>query len=467
MTKTTTPTAEERKLKHSTLLVAVIACFLAPYLGSAVNVALPAIQEDLSATAVHLSWIAAGYVLVSAMVALPVGRAADIWGRKRVLAGGIALLTVSSATCCLVRDPGVLIALRAFQGAAGGAVAVTGMAIVTSVFPPEERGSAFGLVIASVYTGLSAGPFIGGMLTQHFGWRSVFLSASMLGVAAFAWTAAGLKGEWADAAGQRLDVTGCLLYACGLFGIIFGASNLPGVLGLMPAMGGVAVIALFVRQQYSAPSPLLDIRFFAGNRVFAFSNLAALIHYSAVFAVAMLMSLYLQFVKGLTPQTAGLVLLVQPMVQAVFSPVAGRMSDRLDAGRVASAGMAVTMIGLSMLLLTGPETSIGYVLSAFFVLGFGYAMFSSPNMNAIMNSVPGSHYGVASSVTTTMRSVGMSLSMATATLAISYFVGRAAIGPDSIPSLLRAMHVCFSVSVLLCSAGIIASLARGALPRRS
>lgn len=451
----------EKALKQSTLLAAVIASFMAPYLSSAVNVALPAIQEDLSATAVQLSWIAAAFVLVNAMLALPLGKAADIWGRKRMLAGGIFLLTVSSAACWLVEDPRTLIALRALQGVGSSAVAVTGMAIVTSVFPPEERGSAFGWVIAAVYTGLSAGPFVGGMLTGYFGWRSVFLSAALLGAVAFLWIVTRLRGEWADAAGQRLDVIGCLFYACGLFGITYGAAKLPGARGAFLLAGGIGVIALFVRREYRVADPLLDMRLFLENRVFAFSSLAALIHYAAVFAVTMLMSLYLQFVKGLPPQLAGMVLLAQPIVQAAFSPAAGRLSDRRDAGRVASVGMGVTALGLVMLLFTGNESSMGYVVSALVILGFGYALFSSPNSNAIMGSVSRRHYGVASSVITTMRAVGMSMSMAMATVMISVFVGEAAIGPENVPSLLQAMRACLGVSIALCLGGIAASLARG------
>ena len=453
--------ADERKLKRSTLLAAVISSFVTPYLSSAVNVALPAIQEDLSATAVQLSWTAAAFVLVNAMLALPLGKASDIWGRKRMLAGGIAMLTVSSGICCLVQDPRTLIALRAIQGAAGGAVSVTSMAIVSSVFPPEERGGAFGLVIAAVYSGLSAGPFVGGVLTGYFGWQSVFLSVALLGAVAFLWIVTRLKGEWADAAGQRLDVTGCLFYACGLFGITYGATNLPGMHGALLLAGGIGVIALFVRREFRVSTPLLDMRLFSENRVFAFSNLAALIHYSAVFAVTMLMSLYLQFVKGLQPQTAGLVLLAQPIVQAMFSPAAGRLSDRRDAGRVASVGMAVTAIGLVLLFLTGSGSSIGYVVAALVILGLGYALFSSPNSNAIMGSVSKRHFGVASSIVTTMRAVGMSMSMALATVMISFFLGEAAIGPDNIPSLLQAMRVCFGISIGLCCIGILASLARG------
>jgi len=458
---------DDRKLKRSVLLTVVISSFLTPYLSSAVNVALPAIQEDLSATAVQLSWTASAFVLVNAMLALPLGKAADIWGRKRMLAGGIALLTLSSAVCCLVQDPRTLIALRAFQGGASGAVAVTGMAIVTSVFPPKERGAAFGLVIAAVYTGLSAGPFVGGVLTGFLGWRSVFLSVTLLGALAFVWIVTGLKGEWADAADQRLDITGCILYTCGLFGITYGASNLPGTLGAVLLAVGIAVIVIFTRWEYRVAIPLLDMRLFSENRVFAFSSLAALIHYSAVFAVTMLMSLYLQFVKGLQPQTAGLVLLAQPIVQATFSPAAGRLSDRRDAGRVASLGMGVTALGLIMLLFTGTGSSIGYIVFALVFLGFGYALFSSPNSNAIMGSVSKGHFGVASSIVTTMRAVGMSMSMAMATVMISVFVGKAAIGPENISLLLQAMRVCFGISILLCCCGIVASLARGTVRRDS
>lgn len=453
--------SSQKTLKRSTLLAAVISSFMAPYLGSAVNVALPAIQEDLSATAVQLSWIAAAFVLVNAMLALPLGKAADIWGRKRMLAGGILLLTASTLVCWVVKDPRTLIALRAVQGMGSSAVAVTSMAIVTSVFPPKERGAAFGWVIAAVYTGLSAGPFVGGVLTGYLGWRSVFLSAALLGASAFGWIVTQLKGEWADAAGQRLDVTGCLLYACGVFGITYGTASLPGARGAVLLAGGVGVIALFVRREYRAAVPILDMRLFSENRVFAFSSLAALIHYAAVFAVTMLMSLYLQFAKGLSPQAAGLVLLAQPVVQAFFSPAAGRLSDRRDAGRVASLGMAITASGLVMLLMTGPGSPLGYVVSALVVLGFGYALFSSPNSNAIMGAVTRTHYGVASSVVTTMRAVGMSTSMAVATVMISVFVGERAIGPENVPSLLQAMRVCFGISIVLCCFGIAASLARG------
>jgi EmrB/QacA subfamily drug resistance transporter len=455
------PAPSQKALKRSTLLAVVISSFMAPYLSSAVNVALPAIQEDLSATAVQLSWIAAVFVLVNAMLALPLGRASDIWGRKRMLTGGILLLTASTLVCLVVEDPRTLIALRALQGVGSSAVAVTAMAIVTSVFPPEERGHAFGWVIAAVYTGLSAGPFVGGMLTGFFGWRSVFLSAALLGAAAFGWVVLRLKGEWADAAGERLDLTGCLFYASGLFGITYGAASLPGARGAGLLAGGVGVLALFVRREYRAAVPLLDMRLFSRNRVFVFSSLAALIHYAAVFAVTMLMSLYLQFVKGLSPQAAGLVLLAQPVVQALCSPAAGRLSDRRDAGRVASLGMAITATGLALLLFTGTGSPVGHVLFVLVVLGSGYALFSSPNSNAIMGAVTRQHYGVASSVVTTMRAVGMSMSMAVATVMISVFVGEAAIGPENVPALLQAMRVTFGISVTLCCCGIAASLARG------
>ena len=285
-----------------------------------------------------------------------------------------------------------------------------------------------------------------------------------MGIVAFAGILYGLKGEWADAAGERFDTAGSLLYAGALFGITFGASGLPAIRGIVITAGGIFMLVLFVQHQSRSLSPLLDIRLFAGNRVFAFSNLAALIHYSAVFAVTMLMSLYLQFVKGLSPQGAGLVLLVQPLVQATFSPLAGRLSDVRDAGRVASMGMMVTASGLAMLIFTHQDTPLSHIVIALFLAGFGYALFSSPNTNAIMNSVGKTHYGVASSITSTMRSVGMSMSMAVATVTISACVGREAITPDRFDALITAIRICLSVSTCLCCLGVLASLARGKVP---
>jgi MFS family permease len=203
------------------------------------------------------------------------------------------------------------------------------------------------------------------------------------------------------------------------------------------------------------------MQLFFRNAVFAFSNLAALINYSATFAVTFLLSLYLQYIQGLSPLAAGTVLVAQPVVMALGSPFAGRLSDRKEPQLIASAGMAITAASLAALafLREGwPLSVIGLELA---LLGLGLALFSSPNTNAVMSSVEKRYYGLASATLGTMRLTGQMFSMAIATFVLSVFLGNVRIGPEHHLALLQSMRVLFAVFALLCTAGIIASLARG------
>jgi MFS family permease len=200
---------------------------------------------------------------------------------------------------------------------------------------------------------------------------------------------------------------------------------------------------------------------FRSNTVFVFSNLAALINYSATFAVSFLLSLYLQYIKGLSPQNAGLILVSQPIMQALFSPSAGRLSDRIESRIVASAGMALTVIGLLLLTLLNEETALVFIIVSLMLLGFGFALFSSPNTNAIMSSVEKRFYGVASATLGTMRLIGQTLSMGIAMLIFAIHIGKVQITPEYYAPFLTSTQTAFVVFAVLCFGGIFASLARG------
>ncbi|HEX2975238.1 MAG TPA: MFS transporter, partial [Bacteroidales bacterium] len=160
--------------KRSVLLVATFAAFLTPFLGSAVNLALPAIGKELNANALSLGWVISSFILASAIFLLPFGRLADIVGRKKIFTLGIALFTLSTTIIIFAGSILWLIILRIVQGFASAMIFGTSLAIITSVFGPGERGKAMGINITAVYLGLSLGPVIGGLLTQYFGWRSIF-----------------------------------------------------------------------------------------------------------------------------------------------------------------------------------------------------------------------------------------------------------------------------------------------------
>jgi MFS family permease len=317
--------------------------------------------------------------------------------------------------------------------------------------------------VAAVYLGLSCGPFLSGVLTQHMGWRSIFLFNVPLGMVIIVFSLWKLRTERAGSKGEPFDFVGSFIYCAMLVALMYGFSILPGMAGTFLIAAGIAGICIFVAWELKTGKPILDITLFKTNKVFTFSNIAALIHYSATFAVSFLLSLYLQQIKGLSPQNAGAVLISQPLVQAVFSPIAGRMSDRIEPRVVASTGMSLTAAGLFLLTFLEAGTDTWFIISALALLGFGYALFSSPNTNAIMSSVENRFFGVASSMLGTMRLLGQAFSMGIAMMAFALYIGAVEIVPQHYPMLMKSITTVFTVFGFLCTGGIFASLIRGNL----
>lgn len=450
----------DRSTRRPALLVATLANFLTPFMGSSVNIALPSIGAEFAVDAIVLSWIPTAFLLAAAMVAVPSGRISDIYGMKRIFSYGVILFTAASLLSAISSSALSLIVFRAFQGMAGGMIFVTGLAIVTSVYPPHERGKAIGINIATIYIALSLGPVLGGIMTQYLGWRSLFFAMIPLGVTILTITWWKLDSEWAASRGEKFDLTGALLYAIVLVMVMYGFSRLPSLKGVVLVGFGIIGFAGFVMFELRLDSPLLNLRLFR-NRTFAFSNLAAFINYSANFTVGFLMSLYLQYIKGLDPQSAGLILVAQPVVMAVFAPIAGRLSDRFPAQKLASLGMALCTTGLFILTFITAQSSIAMVSGGLIVLGLGFGFFSSPNTSAIMGSVEKRFYGVASAMVSTMRLLGQMLSMGLALMVFALLIGNVRITPDRYPALLESIHTVLIICTVLCFLGIFVSLARG------
>ena len=453
--------AESGVDRRVVLLVAATASFLTPFMATSVNIALPTIGREFSLDAVTLSWITTAYLLAAAMLLVPFGRFADIRGRRKVFLAGMVGYAVLSFLCTLSTSAPMFISLRALQGASDAMMFGTSTAIVTSVYPPERRGHALGVIVACVYSGSALGPFIGGTLTQAFGWRSIFWLTTLLGALVVALSLWKMRGEWAEARGQKMDVIGSVLYGLGLLGVMYGFRLLPSLDGAWFIGGGAAVLAAFVFRENRAESPVLDMRLFRRNLVFALSNLSALINYAATYALSFLLSLYLQYIKGLSPRTAGLIMLGQPVVMAVFSPLAGRLSDRVEPRIVASAGMAMSATGLFLTAFLSDQTPLAAIVAILVLCGLGFALFSSPNTSAIMGSVPRRQYGVASATTGIMRLIGQMLSMGIAALIIALYVGEVQITATQHSAFLRAFQTGFFLFAALCCAGILASLSRG------
>lgn len=446
--------------KTTVLLVATLAAFITPFMGSAVNVAIPAISSEFAATAIMVSWIPTAYLLASAMFSIPLGRIADIYGLKRIFIYGIILFTLASLGAALTPSVELLIVTRMFQGIGASMIFVTGLALITHAFPAAERGKAIGINITVVYIGLVLGPVLGGLIIQYLGWRSLFFLMLPLGVLMFLLTLWKMRGvEWADCKGEKFDVTGSVIYSLSLLLVLAGFSQISELMGQIMVIGGILVLILFIYLQLKVEHPVLEIRLFLKNRTFAFSNLATLISFIGTFAVVYLLSLYLQYIRGLNPQDTGLVLATSTVCMALVSPIAGKLSDKYDPRILASIGMVLTTLGLFIFTFLDNNTPFSLIILGMVIMGFGSGIFASPNTNAIMGSVEKRFFGVASATVSTMRLVGQTLSMGMVLFIFSIYIGAVQIAPSNYPMLLTSIQVTFIIATIFCFIAIFASLA--------
>lgn len=456
----TTPAINKRLL----LAISMVSSFLSPFTGNAVNIALPDIGREFSLSAVGMSWVSMAFLLASAVALVPIGKLADMYGRKKIFLIGNAVVILSTSLCAIAWSGVWLIVFRVIQGIGGAMIFGTTMAIVTSAFQPGERGRIIGFNVTSTYIGLSLSPILGGFITQVLGWRSLFLITLPFLLFAVTATLVFIKTEWKSADKETFDFGGSVVYVLAMSAFMFGFSKLPDRIAILIALAGFAGLIAFVMTERKVTFPVLNTQLFLKNKVFAFSNLAALINYAATFAIGFVLSLYLQYTKGLTPAGAGLILITQPVCMALFASVAGRMSDSYDSGVLASVGMAIIVIGLSLLAFLTAYTTTEYLVVSLIVLGSGFGLFSSPNTNSVMGSVEKKYLGIASATVSTMRLTGQMMSMGIATLIIHVFIGTSKINALSMDAFLKGTRVTFLVFAILCLFGVFASLARGKKP---
>jgi EmrB/QacA subfamily drug resistance transporter len=455
---------ENKELQKYTLTACMLASFLTPFMGSAVNLAIPAIGEEFGGNTLLLSWVVTSYLLSSATFLVPFGRLADIVGRKKIFMLGITFFSLSTILCGLAWSLESLIIFRVIQGVGSSMIFGTSMAILTSVFPPQERGKILGLNVAVVYIGLSLGPVLGGALNHQLSWHYIFYFSAVISIMALLISVVKLKGEWAGAKGEAYDLIGAVLYSIGLVVFMYGMSVFnTSQWAKYATVFGIIVLVIFVRYEMKVKHPVINLKLFSNNITFAFSNLAALINYCATFAVGFLLSLYLQLVLGYNSQTAGFILLSQPIIMALLSPFAGKLSDRVEPRIVASWGMALATLGLFILCFINVNTPMWLLILNLLLLGTGFALFSSPNSNAVMSSVEKRFYGVASSTLGTMRLVGQAVSMSIVTMILAFNIGAVELNSADTQLLIKATRISFIIFTVISFAGIFASLARGSI----
>jgi EmrB/QacA subfamily drug resistance transporter len=453
--------SDKKSDPKTTLFIVSIVQFFTPYMMSAVSIALPTIGREFSASAFELGLVETAYILGLSLFFVPVGRMADIKGRKKVYILGIFLFTITTLVIPFSRSMKFFIIARFFQGAGAALIVSTSVAILTSVFPSDKRGKAMGIIVACVYSGLSLGPVLGGLFVTYIDWRLVFIAVIPFQLTALYLSFFKLKGEWIEAENQKFDWIGSLIYMFSLFALIFGAARIETqIWGIYVFILGLCGLVLFFVFESFLNSPVLNVSLLKNNRVFALSNLATMINYASSFGATFLFSLYLQEIKSFSPRDAGFVLIIQPLIQAVLSPYAGKLSDRFSSSKIATIGMSVCAFALFLCSFINESTSVINIYAVLVLMGTGFSIFSSPNMNAVMSSVESKYYGVAASLVATMRTFGMLVSMTLITFFFSILMKTSEVSYETRGIFMMSMKTCFIVFSVLSVLGIFCSLGR-------
>lgn len=434
--------------------------------GSIVNTALPVIGRQTGAPLSSLEWVILVYLLTVISTLLVFGRLADIYGRRRFYIAGMVVFVTGSLLCGLSRSVHALIAARALQGLGGAMLFALAPAVLTTVFAVHERGRALGMQATMTYLGLSAGPALGGFLTQRFGWPSIFFINVPLGLIVVPLSIRTLRHDEAGAR-QPFDVAGAVLLAMALASLMFvlsrGHQARSQYTYLLAALG-IAAFAAFVMVELRSSHPMLDLRLFR-NRTFAASTLAAFLNYTASASVSFLMPFFLQYANGYRVDLAGLTMISTSVVMALFAFPAGWLSDRVGQRLPATLGMAITVAGILSLRMLNLGVHPWVVAAHLAIIGLGIGLFTSPNNSAIMGSAPLSRQGVAGALLAAARNFGFAMGVAISGLIYMtrlHGLERTLPEPHAIA---YAMHDALTVMALIASIGVVASALRGKIVR--
>ena len=443
--------------KNLILLICTVLSFFAVFAVNAVMVVIPSIAAEFHMSNIVQNWAVIIFLLVVAVLSVPAGQISGKYGLKKVTIISVILFIIISIVNVLVTSSEQFLACRLVLGISLAFFNVTSMAMVVTVFDPEERGKALGVTITGVYIALSLSPVLGGVLNYQLGWRSVVLFGVPFLLVILVLLLTKVDEEWITFGDVPLDVKGSVAYGIGMVLFIYGFTMLNTYLGAILAVLGIIILIIFGLIELRQTHPVFDIRFFK-NRKFLSSNFASLCAYLATFAVTTILNYHLQYIKGLDSQTAGIILLAAPLCQVILAPIAGRLSDRYVPQILAAIGMGLGTASLILFSFLNDATSIEFLIVSMIIYGVGFGLFSPPNTNVIMSSVPPKDTSVASASVATMRTVGQAMSLGLLTLVFAFIMGDVPIVEQYYPLLISSCQITCLICVVLCIASVFASL---------
>lgn len=449
-----------RATRNVVLAVATLAGFAATFAATGIVVAIKELEEEFHLSPVVMTWLPLTYVLASGAIIMAVGRLADIIGRMKAFALGLTGFAVLNLASGFATSGTWLIILRTLAGLAGSFLFATNITLATLSHPPEQRGRALGILTAGVYLGGTTGPFLGGLLVHHLTWRSLFFFVGGITLLTLLMTLWALRRvEWKEPRQGPFDRLGATIWAVALPALLMGFTFLPRLVGVLLVVGGALALTFFLWWETRAIDPVLNVNLIRRNRVFAFSNAAALINYSATYAILFLVSLYLEYIQGFDERISGYVLVSMPLMQTIVAIFAGRLADRVQPRLVAASGQAICVLGIGAFAFLTENSPLWRVILILSFLGAGFGLFASPLAHIVMGSVEKRDLGMASATLATMRVSGQGVSVGISGLAIALLVGqKPKLLPTDYPNLLISLRVSFAIFTVLCALGLVAVL---------
>ncbi len=442
--------------KNLILLICTVLSFFTVFAVNAVMVVIPTIASEFHMSNIVQNWITIIFLLVVAVMSVPAGQISGKYGLKKVTILSIILFIIISIINVLVTSQEQFLASRFVLGISLSFINVTSMTMIVSTFAPGERGKALGINITGVYLGLSLSPVLGGILNYQLGWRSVVLFGVPFLFVILALLLTKIDEEWITFENIPIDIKGSVTYGTGMVLFMYGFTILNEPLGIILTILGIMILIAFALIELKQNYPVFDVRFFK-NRKFLSSNFASLCAYLATFAVTTILNYHLQYIKGFDSQTAGLILLIAPLCQVMLAPIAGRLSDRHVPQILAAIGMALGTISLFLFSFLDTQSSLEFLIISMVIYGVGFGLFSPPNTNVIMGSVPPKDTSVASAAVATMRTVGQAMSMGILTLVFAFVMGNVPIIEQYYPLLIRSCQITCLICVVLCITSVFAS----------
>jgi EmrB/QacA subfamily drug resistance transporter len=409
------------------LLVLTLGFFMILLDTTIVNVAIPSIIDGLHAGLDQILWVLNGYILVYAVLLITAGRFGDMYGPKRMFMTGLVVFTLASAACGIAQDPTQLIIFRVIQGVGGAILTPQTLSIITSIFPPERRGGAFGVWGAVAGVAAVVGPTLGGYLTTQFSWRAIFYVNVPIGIIAVI-AAFLLMPELTNHRSHKLDLQGVILASIGLFALVFGliegerynwgpVVNVGGSFQVGPfgvglisiptiLLASLIVLTIFAVDEARAEEPLLPLALFS-DRNFSVSNIISAAVAFGMLGLFLPMTIFLQSVLGLDAEHAGVVFVPMSLTSMFLAPIAGRLTDRIPGKYILFVGLLLFSAGMLLVIVEASLSSTGLTFTpALIVAGIGMGCTFAPMITLAMRNVPPALAGSASGFVNTIRQVG-------------------------------------------------------------